>query len=551
MELLFNRELMNADQAINDGRELLREQEWSAAFSKLTAPDVAPFLGPIDLEGVAKAAYLLGNETDGSEFYRRAHEQFLNLGQAQDAARCAFWLGFMCLINGELAMATGWLSRAERLLASQPDCCEKGYLLLPIGYRATFGGDPAAAHSAFVSAGEIGNRFGDKDLITMALQGQGRSLIRQGEIDRGVTLLDEAMVGVTAGEVSPMIAGAVYCSVIEGCSEIFDLRRAREWTAALEKWCLSQPDIVPYRGHCRVRRAEILQLEGAWRDAMDEAQQASEWLSKPRPRPEVGAALYCKAELHRFRGEFAEAEATYGEAAQWDRTQPGIAQLRLAQGQLEAANAAIRRIAEEVRGSMNRARVLDAYVEIVLAVNDVAAARVAADELAEIAEQFQAPLLVALSSRAVGAVLLAEQDARRALSFLRQSWATWCDLEAPFEASRTAVLTALACRELGDEDAAKAELSAARKVFESLGAVPDLARTEALLIKSEVSVGGLTSREVEVLRLIASGLTNRAIAEKLHISQKTVARHVSNIFVKLDLPSRSAATAYAYQHGLV
>ena len=543
---------MTANQAINQGRELLREHEWGAAFSRLTAPDVAPLLGPIDLEGVAKAAYLLGHEGEGSELYRRAHEEFLSLGQVQDAARCAFWLGFMSLINGEVAMGTGWLSRAERLLADEPDCCVKGYLLLPVGYREAHGGDPVAAHSAFVTAGEIGSRFGDNDLITMALQGQGRSLIRQGEIDRGVTLLDEAMVGVTAGEVSPIVAGAVYCSVIEGCSEIFDLRRAREWTAALEKWCLSQPDIVPYRGHCRVRRAEILQLEGAWPDAMDEAQQASESLSKPKPRPEVGAALYCKAQLHRFRGEFVEAEQAYREAAQWDRTQPGIAQLRLAQGQLEAANAAIRRIAEEAQGSMNRARVLDAYVEIVLAVDDVPAARVAADELSGIAAQYQAPLLSALSSRAVGAVLLAEQDARRALTFLRQSWATWCDLQAPFEASRTAVLTALACRELGDEDGANAELTAARNVFESLGAVPDLARTEALLMtKQAEAAGGLTSRELEVLRLIAAGLTNRAIAEKLHISEKTVARHVSNIFIKLDLPSRSAATAYAYQHGLV
>ncbi len=543
---------MNNSEAIDQGRELLREQEWAAAFSKLSAPDVAALLGPVDLEGVAKAAYLLGNEAEGSEFYRRAHEEFLNLDQTQDAARCAFWLGFMSLINGELAIGTGWLSRAERLLATQPDCCEKGYLLLPIGYREAHGGDPVAGHSAFESAGEIGSRFGDKDLITMALQGQGRCLIRQGEIARGVTLLDEAMVGVTAGEVSPIVAGAVYCSVIEGCSEIFDLRRAREWTTALEKWCSSHPDIVPYRGHCRVRRAEILQLEGAWPDAMDEAQQASEWLSKPKPRAEVGAALYCKAEVHRFRGEFAEAEEAYNQASRWDRTQPGLAQMRLAQGQLEAANAAIRRIAEEVQGSLNRARVLDAYVEIVLAVNDVAAAHVAADELSEIADRYEAPLLVALSTRAVGAVLLAEEDARRALTFLRQSWTTWCDLDAPFEASRTAVLTALACRELGDEDAARAELTAAREVFERLGAVTDLARTEALLVTTSVPAAGeLTSREVEVLRLIARGLTNRAIAEELHISEKTVARHVSNIFLKLDLSSRSAATAYAYQHDLV
>ena len=226
--------------------------------------------------------------------------------------------------------------------------------------------------------------------------------------------------------------------------------------------------------------------------------------------------------------------------------------MRLAQGQLDAASAAIRRVVEEVQGSVNRARVLDAYVEIVLAANDVAAARVGADELVGIAERYQAPLLVALSTRAVGAVLLAEKDPKRALGFLRQSWTTWCDLEAPFEAARTGVLTALACRELGDEDAAKAELTAAREVFERLGALPDLARSEALLIaESTAPPGGLTSREIEVLRLIARGLTNRAIAEKLHISEKTVARHVSNIFLKLDLSSRSAATAYAYDHELV
>ena len=543
---------MTIGDALNQGRELLRKQKWAEAFAALTTPDLAAALRPTDLEGTAQAAYLLGKETEGAELLSRAHEQFLNLGQVQDAARCAFWVGFMSLINGELARASGWLSRAERLLASQPDCCEKGYLLLPIGYRAAHGGDPAEAHSAFVGAGEIGNRFGDKDLVTMALQGQGRSLIRQGEIARGVTLLDEAMVGVTAGEVSPLVAGAVYCSVIEGCSEIFDLRRAREWTSALEQWCLSQPDIVPYRGHCRVRRAEILQLQGAWLDALEEAQQASKSQSMPARNAVVGAALYCTAELHRLRGEFAAAEAAYYQAAQWDRTQPGLALLRLAQGQLDAATAAIHRISEEVQGSMSRARVLDAYVEIMLAVNDVPAARTAADELSEIAQRYNAPLLFALSSRAMGAVLLAEHDASRALNLLRQSWTTWCDLDAPFEASRTAVLTAGACRQLGDEDGAKAELTAAHDVFKRLGAVPDLARAEALLLtKSSAAAGGLTTREVEVLRHIASGLTNRAIAKRLHISEKTVARHVSNIFVKLDLSSRSAATAYAYQHNLV
>ncbi|HEX2598875.1 MAG TPA: LuxR C-terminal-related transcriptional regulator, partial [Terriglobales bacterium] len=414
-------------------------------------------------------------------------------------------------------------------------------------------GDPALAYATFVQAAEIGTRFGDRDLATLALQGQGRALIRQGEMSRGVTLLDEAMVAVTAGEVSALVAGGVYCSVIEACGEIFDLRRAQEWTSALEKWCSSQPDIVPYRGQCMIRRAELLQLHGSWPDALEAARQASEWLSRPMPKPAMGAALYRIAELHRVKGDFPAAEAAYHEASRWSRApQPGLAQLRLAQGKLDAASASIRRMAEEVKEPGSRARVLDAYVEIMLAVKDLSAARVAADELSEIALRVQAPFLRAMSSRADGAVLLSENDSSKALDVLRESWQTWCELEAPYEAARVQVLMAVAYRQLGDEDAAKLEFASARRVFERLGATTDLARLDAAVDEqASHSSNSLTTREVEVLKLLASGATNREIAHKLSISEKTVARHVSNIFMKLDLSSRAAATAYAYQNKLV
>jgi DNA-binding NarL/FixJ family response regulator len=439
------------------------------------------------------------------------------------------------------------------LLDGQPDCVEKGYLLLPGGYRSVHGGDAAIGYRAFVQAAIIGERFGDTDLVTLALQGQGRALIRQGETVRGVSLLDEAMVAVTAGEVSPIVAGGVYCSVIEACGEIFDLRRAQEWTFALEQWCASQPDVVPYRGHCRVRRAEILQLHGAWQDAIGEARDACEHFSQPPPKAMAGAAFYRLAELHRLCGKFVEAEDAYRRARRWERApQSGLAQLRFAQGKLEAASTAIRRAAEEVVEPASRASVLDAYVEIVLAAHDVAAARKAAVELSQIALHFDAPLLYAMSSRANGAVLLAEGDARGALTELRQSWIIWSELEAPYEAARVGVLIALACRELRDDDAATQELDSAAEVFQRLGAMPDLARVEALLQKPEIGPSGpQTARELQVLKLVASGKTNRAIAGKLAISEKTVARHISNIFNKLDLSSRAAATAYAYQHQIV
>ena len=539
--------------ALEQGRKAFQKRAWSAAFAQLSTADHQSLLGPEDLMRLAQAALLIGKEGEGTDLLARAHQAFLTLGDAQQAALCGFRLGFTLLLNGEVAKAGGWLSRANRLLHSQPDCVEKGYLLLPEGYRLVLAGDALAAHATFARATAIGERFGDTDLIVLGLQGQGRCLIRLGEIARGVALLDEAMVAVTADEVSPLNAGGVYCSVLEACGEIFDLQRAQEWTSALEKWCASQPDLVPYRGDCLVRRAEILQLHGAWQEALEWAERACQWLSRPAPKPAVGAAYYQIGEVQRLRGKFAESEEAYRRASEWYRSPaPGLAQLRLAQGQVEASSKAIRRILEEVPEPGARARVLDAYVEIVLAANDLSAARVAADELMEMAARRDVPFLRALAFRASGAVLLAGRDFQGSLAELRRSWRIWCELEAPYEASRVRILIAIACRELGDEDNARLELNAARQAFQRLGATPQLSRVDSLLPRdARQRAGPLTGREAQVLRLVASGLTNRAIAGKLSISEKTVARHLSNIFTKLDLCSRTAAAAYAYDHNLV
>src|SRR5262245_58280836 len=445
---------------LEQGRESFRKQAWGAAFAQLSAVDREVLLEPDDLVQLAQAAYLIGKEVEGADFLARAHQGFLSRGETALAARSAFWVGFTLLTNGEFAKAGGWLSRAARLLDGQPDCVEKGYLLLPEGYRAFHAGDAVTAHAKFIQAAASGERFGDKDLSTLGLQGQGRSLIRQGEIARGVALLDEAMVAVTAGEVSPLNAGGVYCSVLEACGEIFDLQRAQEWTSALEKWCASQPDVIPYRGHCLVRRSELLQLHGAWSEALEWAERACEWLSRPVAKQAVGAAYYQVGEVQRLLGRFAESEEAYLRASEWNRIlAPGPAQLRLAQGQVEAANVAIRRIAEEVRDAGPRARVLDAYVEIVLAVHDVTAARHAADELSAIATRWDIPFLRGLAYRARGAVLLADGNAHESLAELRRSWSIWCDLDAPYEASRVRVLIAQACRELKDEENADLELA--------------------------------------------------------------------------------------------
>ena len=212
----------------------------------------------------------------------------------------------------------------------------------------------------------------------------------------------------------------------------------------------------------------------------------------------------------------------------------------------------MRRALDETQARVLRPRLLAAYVEIMLAAVDLQAARLAADELAEIAADLDVTLLHAVSDQTMGTVLLGEGDTRAALSLLRRAWTAWQRLEVPYEAARVRVSIGVACRQLGDQSAADLELDAARRVFQQLGATTDLARLDALSGTAEApAAGGLTAREVQVLRLVATGKTNRAIADDLVISEKTVARHLSNIFDKLGVPSRAAATAYAYQHGLV
>jgi DNA-binding CsgD family transcriptional regulator len=546
---------MSRTDEIGLGRKAFAMHSWGEAHERLAQAARNTQLDGDDLELLATSAYMLGREEEWTSGLERAHQAHLEAGEALRAARCATWIGIGLLLRGELGPATGWWSRAQRLVEREAvPCVEEGYLLLPAMIQQEHAGHFEEADATAAAAAVIGERFGDTDLVALAIHVQGRARARLGRVEEGLALLDEAMVAVTTGEVSPIVTGILYCSVIEGCHEVFALRRAREWTAALTQWCAGQPDLVSFNGTCLVHRAEIMQLQGTWPDALEEARRASERYAQQLSELASGQALYRQAEIQRLQGAFDQAQESYRTASRCGREpQPGLALLRLQQGNDEAAASAIRRALGETEEPLARARLLPACVEIMLATGDTAAASDGVDELERIAERFErSGMLDALTAHARGAVDLATGDPTLALRALRHAQQAWQDLDAPYEAARTRVLVALACRALGDADAATMELGAARGVFEQLGAAPDVARVESLAETAEArSAHGLTPRELEVLRLVAAGRTNREIASELVISEHTVARHVQNILAKLRLSSRTAASAFAYEHDLV
>ena len=525
------------------------------AYESLSRADQVALLGAEDLELLARSSYMLGRDDEYVSCLERAHHTYLEAGEASRAVRCAFWIGHNLLFRSEMSPALGWFARAQRVLEREKrDCVEHGYLLIPALLQHVFSGDFEAAHATALNAAEIGERFGDQDLVALALMEQGHALVKQGRTGEGLQLVDETMVAVTAGELSPIVAGIVYCNTIAFCQSVYELRRAREWTAALTRWCEDQPEMIAHKGLCLVHRAEIMTLVGAWRDALEEAYRVGERFRQGVLNERaLGHAAYRQGEVHRLQGEFAAAETAYREASRCGyEPQPGLALLRLAQGNANAAAAAIRRVVGETTKPLKRAKFLPAYVEIMLAVGDGEEARIAYRELEGIAERQGSDALDAMSAHAEGAVDVAEGDARAALLALRRAWQMWQELEAPYEAARVRVLLGLACRALGDYDTAALEFEAARGVFERLGAAPDLAYLDSLAPSSAPSgAQGLTARELQVLRLVASGETNKAIAAELVLSDRTVERHVRNIFSKLGVSSRAAATAYAYKHQLV
>lgn len=540
----------SATNCLQRGREAFRRHGWQEAFDLLSRASGS--LDPDDLEALGEAADSVGRYQDGRSARERAYSGFLDSGDPCRAAGVAWKLFNDYMRMGKQAIAGGWIGRAKRLLEKEPDCPQKGRLLLVEAEVARGAADLVTAAEKAEGVVECGRRFGDRDLEALGLQALGRVLIDRAEVAEGLVRLDEAMLAAVRGELGLDATGWVYCSMIAACQELGDLRRAAEWTAAASQWCEAER-FSAYPGLCRVHRAAVLGLGGAWEQAQEEARRACEDLLPVEPSV-AGRGFYEIGEIRRRLGDLAGAEDAFRRADGLGcEPQPGLALLRLAQGRVDAAAAAIRRaLAAESGGRLARAKLLPAQVQVALAAGDLESAHAAANELDAIADEYGSSGLRAAASASRGRLQLAQQDFAAASGSLRRALVEWQELSVPYEVATARLLLGLACREAGDEEAASSSFQAAAAVFEQLGAAVDARRAAELLGGKQARPlpAVLTEREAEVLRWVAAGKTNKDIAVELCLSHKTVARHLSNIFAKLGVSSRAAATAFAVEHGV-
>lgn len=533
---------------LTDALTAYADQDWSRARSSFEAADEQGQLSGHDLQTFATTMYMLGEVDSMLGLVERSHRTHLDAGAAEAAARSAVWLAANYAAYGKTGPAMGWLKRGEELLGDG-ESVVTGWMAIAGAARHERAGNFERVIAAAERAAAMGRRFGDADLVAMARQLHGRALLKLDRVFEGLEILDAVMVAVVGGELSPQITGIVYCSVIDGCFEVQEIRRGRDWTAALSAWCDSQDDLVAFTDQCFAHRAEIRRYEGLWDQALAEAAQSH----RRHARGLIAAqAFYQQGEVHRLRGEYDLAEASYRSVSdKGSDPQPGLALLRLATGDTVAAVAGIKRAVAEAKGRFEQGRLLPALIEIMLVAGDRSEAEAAVADLAAIAEITGIDVHRAGSSTAQGRWLLASEDPTGAATALRTAQELWIDLGMPYETARTKALLSVALEGMGDADTAQMEREAAIAMLSELGAAEVGELRSVASPPSDGNSHGLTGREMEVLRLMATGLTNKLIADELFISERTIDRHLSNIFTKLGVSSRTAAAAFAFQHDLL
>jgi len=524
--------------------------DWRVALDRWSEADPA-MLGASDLFAAAMAAYLTGH-ADAAGLVERAIDAYQAEGDTGGTVRAIFFLAKLLLQHGQSSLAVGWIARAERLADTlPPGAADRGWVSQLRVFAAYQSGAMADAEAHARTVTELGRANGEVNLIAFGLASQGAAAIYSGRVPEGLALLDESMTHAASGRLVPVLLGELYCFVIECCEEVSDLRRVAEWTELLSRWCTAHPELVPFTGQCSLHRGQVLAANGAWPQALDELTSAIDRYRAGGATHPIGRASAEKGDLQLAMGNFPAAEASYQVASEHGHDpQPGLAVLWLNRGALAAAVAAIRRLLAEITHPVGRCRVLPDAVTVLLAAGEVGDAREAARELEGIARSFGCEPLVARAALASGAVEVSVGDPAASLPYLRRARQLALQLEMPYLGGLAQLETARALRALGDDSSARRELAEAHHVFAMLGARPALDEVDRLLAPG-VRPRGLSAREVEVLRLVAVGRSNAQIATQLVLSERTVARHLSNILAKLDVPSRTAAAAFAHDHQLV
>lgn len=537
---------------LETARDASREQDWARAYDCFAAArELAP-LAPDDLDALSGACWWLGRVDECLEAAEAAFRGYLDAERAGDAAMCAITNAVSLFLRGDEALGSGWLGRAQRLLEDLSEQPAHGYLRYIVEVEGALGGaDLDAVAAAARDVQQIGRRHHDGNLVAAGVVGEGRALLKRGAAERGLQLLDEAMIAVVSDDLDPEWAGNVYCHLMAACHEVADVARARDWTEATSRWLAQLPAAVLFTGICRVHRSQVLQVTGEWHRAEEEARRVVDDLDGIHV-DSVAEAHYQIGEMRRLRGDFSGAEAAYGSARQLGRDpHPGLALTRLAQGNAEAAGNAIAAALEAVGGDRTaRARLSPAQAEIALATHDLAVAERACADLEDAAARYGTSGLEAAALHWRGALMLAQGRASEALPSLRAACRRWHSVHATYDAARSCVLLGRAYQEVGDPEAAAAELASAKETFERLGATFNAGEV-AELTAGRTLPKGLTERQAEVLALVARGRTNREVAQGLVLSEKTIARHLSNVFTKLGVSTRTEAAAFAFQHGLV
>lgn len=500
-----------------------------------------------DLEQWGLAAFLTGHLDEAAAARQQAHHAYLAEGDADGASRVAFWLGLTAIFRGDAAQAQGWWGLMRSVQGEGFDATVwRGYELLTEAMRLVLEGHAAEALRVSNELHDIALAHGDPDLRVFAGNARGQAMLASGDFAGGLAELDASMLRATAAPVTPQAVGIVYCAIVANCKACLDVERSAEWTRVLDDWCAAQPGLVPFQGACVVHRSEIHQLRGDWSRAIEEVDRL---IAHPGPNTNtIGEAHYVRAELHRLRGEYDAAESAFRDAlAHGKDPQPGLALMRLAQGRGDSAVIALKRALEEPRPRQLLTGLWRALAEVSLVVGDLSSAADASARLDELAEASDAAFLGAAAAMVRGQLALGSGMPREGLAALRSALDGFRSAGAPYDVARCQVAIAAACESFGDHETARLEREAARATFRMLGARPDLDALDGVTAPER---HGLTTREVEILKLVAAGATNRGIATDLVLSEKTVARHVANIFTKVDVSNRAAATAWAHRHGL-